>query len=147
MKKLYILLILSIAFSGFSFSQCNDQLVSICAMGSGDGATYIKDFKVRLKKAKKNENPPVARYSVVLNKNTVYRFSVCSATEFEGKAIIQLYDNESLLGTNFNMATGKEYPSFDFYCKKSGMYTIYMSFKEGKEGCAAGILSFIGKEY
>ncbi|HBF87207.1 MAG TPA: hypothetical protein DDX39_01095 [Bacteroidales bacterium] len=112
-----------------------------------EGATYIKDFKVRLKKAKKNENPPVAKYSVVLNKNTVYRFSVCSATEFEGKAIIQLYDKESMLGSNYNMATGKEYPSFDFYCKKSGIYDVFMSFKGGAEGCAAGILSFVGKEY
>lgn len=146
MKKIILLTVFALMFGGFSYSQCNDQLVNLCAM-STDGATYIKDFKARMKKAKKNEPAPVAKYSVVLNKNTVYRFNVCNATEFAGKAIIQLYDAESMLGSNYNVATGKDYASFDFYCKKSGIYQVFMSFKGGEEGCAAGILSFVGKEY
>jgi hypothetical protein len=129
-----------------SIAQCNDQLLSVCALDNG-GATYIKDFKVRLKKGKKNQPAPVAKYQVALSKNTNYRFNACNATEFPGEAIIQLYDSDQLIGSTYNMTTGKNYKGFDFYCKKSGVYNVFISFKEGEEGCAVGILSFVGKDY
>ncbi|PLX12900.1 MAG: hypothetical protein C0594_01905 [Marinilabiliales bacterium] len=130
---------------GSLFAQCNDELVNICALDIGE-ATYLKDFKVRLKKAKKGKPAPVARYSVVLNKGTHYRFSVCNAQEFEGEAILQLYDNDKLIGSTFNVATGKTYKAFDFICRKSAVYHLFFSYKEGKEGCSVGILSFVTRQ-
>lgn len=147
MKTFNIFIIIIFTFiSNNSFSQCNDQLVNVCALDN-NGATYIKDFKVKLKKAKKKEAAPVAKYQVALSKNTTYRVNSCNATEFAGEAIVQLFDAEQMLGSTYNMATGKNYKGFDFYCKKSGVYNIYISFKDGEEGCAVGILSFVGKEY
>lgn len=146
MKKYIVLTIaLSFVLSIGAFAQCNDELVNMCALDVGD-ATYLKDFKIRLKKGKKNKPAPVARFSVVLNKGTHYRLSVCDAQEFEGEVILQLYDNDKLLGSTYNVATGKSYKQFDFVCKKSAVYHLFYSFKEGEEGCSVGILSFVNKE-
>ena len=146
MKKIiFVILIPLFAINTHIFAQCGDELVDICVSKLGTSCTYLKEFKIKLKKAKKNEPAPVARFSVVLNKGTHYRFSVCSAEEFEGKAVIQLYDTSRLLGSSYNMATGKLYDGFVFVCKKTSAYHLFFSFKEGKEGCAVGILSMVKK--
>lgn len=143
-----IIIVFLIGFLVFSFknevnAQCNEQLVNNCALSVGDNATYLKDFKVKLKKAKRNSPPPVARFSVVLNKGTHYRFTLCNANDYEGEGVIQLYDAQRLLGSTINMKTGQEYKSFDFLCKKSAIYQVFISFKGGKEGCCVGILSMV----
>lgn len=147
MKKLLIPFILLFAFVGWnkeSKAQCNDQLVNKCALGVGDNATYIRDFKARLKAARRRGgSAPIAQFTVVLNKGTHYRFTVCNAKEFEGEAVLQLYDNNNMLGTTFDYARGKDYKAFDFMCRKTATYKVFITFKEGKEGCAAGILSIV----
>ena len=146
MKKIiFVILIPLFAINTHIFAQCGDELVDICVSKLGTSCTYLKEFKIKLKKAKKNEPAPVARFAVVLNKGTHYRFSVCNAEEFEGKAVIQLYDTSRLLGSSYNMATGKLYDGFVFVCKKTSAYHLFFSFKEGKEGCAVGILSMVKK--
>ncbi|MBU0763547.1 MAG: hypothetical protein KJ607_01795 [Bacteroidetes bacterium] len=144
MKKLLFTILASFAISLGAIAQCNDELINICALDIGE-ATYLKEFKVRLKKAKKGKPAPVARFSVVLNKGTRYRFSVCNAQEFDAEAILQLYDSDRLLGSTFNVATGKTYKHFDFVCNKSAVYHLFFSFREGKEGCSVGILSFVNQ--
>ncbi|MFC2104077.1 hypothetical protein ACFLS4_01835 [Bacteroidota bacterium] len=124
------------------FAQSGQELVDICGMVAGD-ATYLKDFQVKLEAAKPGEEPPTARHSVVLSKNTKYRFSLCNSKDFQGEAIIQLYDNNRLLGTNYIVATGKSYPTFDFKCTTTGVYHIWVEFKEGKQGLAIALLSFV----
>jgi hypothetical protein len=146
MKTYIIIIAVLIAGINLVSAQCNEELLNVCAMDNG-GATYIKDFKVKLKKGKKNQPAPVAKYQVALSKNTNYRFNACNANEFPGEAVIQLYDFDQMIGSTYNMSTGKNYKGFDFYCKKSGVYNVFISFKEGEEGCAVGILSFVGKEY
>jgi hypothetical protein len=37
------------------------------------------------------------------------------------------------------------FDSFDFQCDKTGVYHVFIAFKEGKSGNAIGILSFIKK--
>ncbi|MBI4647941.1 MAG: hypothetical protein HY738_15470 [Bacteroidia bacterium] len=144
-KIKFLILALLMAYKFDAFSQCNDELINICALDIGE-ATYLKEFKVRLKKAKKGKPAPVARFSVVLNKGTHYRFTTCNAKEYDGEVILQLYDADRLLGSTYNVQTGKMYKAFDFICRKSAVYHLFFSYKEGKEGCSVGILSFVNKE-
>lgn len=129
-------------FSLGGFAQCGDELVDDCASDIGE-ATYLKDFKIQLEKAEKNQPVPVHRVSVVLNAGTTYKFSVCNAPEYEGAAIIQLYDSNRLLGSSLNLTNGKLMKEFMMQCSKTGVYYMFVSFQEGKEGCAAAILSYV----
>jgi len=128
-----------------AFTQSEDALVKACSAAAGEEATYLKDFIVKLDASAAGEKYPTAKYSMVLSKNTEYKFSICSAPESQGKGIIQLFDSSRLLGSSFNAATGKEYPGFNFKCQKTGVYHVFISFQEGKTGKAVGILSFIQK--
>lgn len=143
-KFAYIFTVLLALCSFGANAQCGDELVNDCASDL-DGATYLKDFRVQLEKAPTNAPAPVKRISVVLNKGTTYKFSVCDAAEYDGQSIIQLYDADQLLGSTLNMATGKVYDNFELVCSKTGVYYVFISFKDGKEGCAAAILSYMNQ--
>jgi len=147
-KYLYILIIptLLILSTNNVKAQCNSSLVTVCSAKLGSDATYLKELKARLKPRQKGQQKPVARFSLLLNKGNHYRFNICNATEFDSKAILQLYDKTKLLGTSYFAKTGKHYPYFDFICPKTGVYKVLMSFEDGKEGCAVGILSLIKKK-
>ena len=126
-------------------AQSGQELVDICSMVAGKDVTYLKDFQVKLDAAKPGEEPPTSRFSVVLSKNTQYRFTICNSKDYSGQGILQLYDNNRLLGTNFVVATGKSYPYFDFKCTTTGVYHIFVTFKEGEQGLAVTMLSFVKK--
>ena len=136
--------ILLIGNSNKLFAQSGQELVDICGMVAGD-ATYLKDFQIKLDAAKPGEEPPQARYSIVLSKKTEYLFSICNSKDYAGEAIFQLYDNNRLLATNYIVATGKSYPKVTFKCSTTGVYHIFISFKEGEQGLAVALLSFVKK--
>ncbi len=146
MRNIYIIYalfaIILLGNSNKLSAQSGQELVDICGMIAGD-ATYLKDFPIKLDAAKVGEEQAKARHSLVLSKNTQYRFSICNSKDYPGEAIIQLYDNNRLLGTNYIVATGKSYPSFDFKCTSTGVYHIFISFKEGEQGLAVALLSFV----
>ncbi len=125
-------------------AQDNVQLVAQCA-GSAGNVTYLKDFVVKLDAGTPGGKAPTAKYSMVLSKNTMYRFSICTAPNSDGEGVLQLYDMNNLLGSTFIVNTGKDFPFFDFKCQKTGVYHIFISFKDGKPGEAVGILSFVKK--
>ena len=128
-------------------AQCNQKVVYNCATNNGN-AIYLRDFNAKLKKSKKNGPPPVAKFSVVLNKGTHYRFNLCNPPGFENRAVLYLYSSNKLLTSTFNKAQDKDYNQFDFICRKTATYYVFISYKEGKKekkGCAVGILSFVGK--
>jgi len=147
MKNTYIVFIL-FAFlllgSNTLKAQSGQELVDICGMVAKE-ATYLKDWPVKLDAAKPGEEQPRSRLSLVLSKNTQYRISVCNSKDLPGEAIVQLYDNNRLLGTNHIVATGKNYPYFDFKCSRTGVYHIFITFKEGEQGLAVTLLSFVQK--
>jgi len=148
MKKYIILLLVpafTVFFSNEAKAQCNSSLVTVCSAKLSDDATYLKELRARLKAHQKGQQKPVARFSLLLNKGNHYRFNVCNAQEFDSQAILQLYDKGKLLGTSFFAKTNKHYPSFDFICPKTGVYKVLISFEDGKEGCAVGILSLVKK--
>jgi hypothetical protein len=126
-----------------SFAQCNDQLLDT-SLGAIEKFTYLKDFKVRLKKSKKTK-PAVAQYTVVLSKGTKYRFSTANASEFDGKLIFDLFDDSGLVVSSYDKTNNKSYSVVDITCKKTGRYYVAFYFTEGKEGCGVGVLSFMNK--
>lgn len=144
MKKFAIILSLLIS-TALLKGQDNDILVAQCAASAGENVTYLKDFIVELDAATPGEKPPQAKYSMVLSKNTMYRLTICTAPDSEGEGIVQLYDMSTLLGSSFMVSTGKSYPGFNFKCQKTGVYHVFISFKDGKPGKAVGILSFVEK--
>ncbi len=146
MRKL--LFLLAIAFVGSNLSlraQSAAALVDICRSSAGNDATYLKDFPVELESARANEKAPQAKFSMVLSKNTRYRFSICSSETSEGRGMIQLYDENRLQGSSYNPTTGKEFHMFDFNCTKTGVYHVFITMIEGKAGSAVCILSFVEK--
>jgi hypothetical protein len=125
------------------FSQIPGSFIEQCATSAGEDATYLKDFVVTLNETQPNERQPVARYPLVLSKNNIYRFSVCTAPGSEGKAIIELYESNKLIYSSYIKQTGEENNPFNFLCSKTGIYHVFISFLDGKKGEAVGILSYV----
>ena len=120
------------------------QLTAQCAANAGD-VMYLKDFVVKLDQGTPGGAPPTARFALLLSKNVVYRFSICTAPNSEGEAVLQLYDMNTMLGSTYISSTGKDFPFFDFKCQKTGVYHVFISFKEGKAGEGVGIMSYVKK--
>jgi hypothetical protein len=139
-----ILALFTFALSDLIQAQDVSQLTAQCAANAGD-VMYLKDFVVKLDQGTPGGAPPTARFALLLSKNVVYRFSICSAPSSDGEAVLQLFDMNTLLGSTFISATGKDFPFFDFKCQKTGVYHVFISFKEGKAGEGVGIMSYVKK--
>lgn len=145
MKKLIIYVAFTLfAFSGSSYAQDISQLAAQCAGNAGD-VMYLKDFVVKLDQGVPGGAPPTARFALLLSKGVVYRFTVCTAPNSEGEAVLQLFDQNTLYGSTYNSATGTEYSRIDFKCQKTGVYHVFISFKDGKAGEGVGIMSYVKK--
>jgi hypothetical protein len=143
LKKLFTVLFLVIGVAATQpnlKAQCNDQLL---ASGAEllEKYTYLKDFRVRLKKGKKNEIPEI-RQSIILSKGTKYRLVSADAEEFPGKLIVSLFNSSGLVASNYDPGSKKFFSGIDFTCKQSGLYYVVMSFEDGKEGCGVAVLGF-----
>ncbi|MDA3891329.1 MAG: hypothetical protein PF517_06640 [Salinivirgaceae bacterium] len=117
----------------------SDELVNVCALGIGN-ATYLKDYKVKLSAS--SVSPPSAKFNVILNKGTMYKITACNAEGYAGEAVIELKENATTLGSNLR-TDGTFVKAVGFQCQKTGMYSINVLFKDGKEGAAVVILSYI----
>lgn len=135
--KILSVLLLSLTIN-HAFAQ-SDDLVNVCALGIGNNATYLKDFKVKLP-----ANSTPQKFSVILNKGNLYKFVVCNAEGYEGKAVIQLAEANNVLVSNLK-PDGTFAEAVGFSCSKTGMYNILCSFKNAKEGAAVVIMSYVTK--
>lgn len=146
-KKYILFVIFIVAFICFpdfvAKAQSSSKLAEFCASSAGDDATYLKDFVIELDATGAEGKTPEQRFTMVLSKNTEYRFTVCNAEGSSGKAILQLYDMTKMYVSTYNQATGQTYPSFNFQCQKTGAYHLIVSFMDGKKGSAVAIVSFI----
>jgi hypothetical protein len=140
----FIILFIATSFASTSHAQDISQLTAQCAANAGD-VMYLKDFIVKLDAGTPGGAPPTARFALLLSKSVVYRFSICTAPNSEGEAVLQLFDMNTLLGSTFISVTGKDFPYFDFKCQKTGVYHVFISFKEGKAGEGVGVLSYVKK--
>lgn len=141
-KFLFIVFLFAVVVDFHGYSQCNAKLVDI-AVGQNRGATYLKDFRVKLPAAQKGKPMPIARFKIMLNSGNHYRFNVAKAQEFQGVPIIQLYEGKKLLGTSYLASKDKDFKMFDFLCSKTTTYELIITFKDGKAGCAVAVLSLV----
>ncbi len=147
MKRLLIIpfaFIMICSFSRTASAQDPSELVGQCAFNVGNNTTYLKDYVVKLPEANSQDNIPTHKNTAILLKNTHYRLTVCNSDNSEGQGGIHLYNNGKKIASSITQ-NGKIYRSFDFQCNKTGSYQIWISFKDGKEGFAVGILSLVNK--
>jgi hypothetical protein len=134
------LLLLSALASG---QPATDDLVSSCVLSAGDNTTYLKDFRVQLPEAASDAATPVYKANMYLMKNMKYRFSVCDAPESKGELVVTIHDQGKELISSYSQGSGKIYQSVDFFCNKTGLYTLWYSFREGKQGSGVGVVCMI----
>jgi hypothetical protein len=147
MRKKYsilisLLLILLIS-ERYCLAQSSSKLAEFCAASAGDDATYLKDFVIELDAAGADGKAPEQRFTMLLSKNTEYRFTICNAEGSSGKAILKLFDVARLYVSSYNEATGQSYPSVNFQCQKTGAYHLIINFMDGKKGSAVAVVSFV----
>lgn len=118
------------------------ERVQACAEKAGEGAIYLKEFVVSLPKAEKDQAPPVYRQAVILRGNNIYRFNLCHE---KGHAIIRIYDSSNMVISSYDTRQDKDFNPINFLCRKTGQYTIFINFKDGKAGEAIGIMSHVMK--
>jgi len=140
MKKILILTFLGIILGLNGLHAQSDELVNSCALNIGN-ATYLKDFKYKMPQSAVKP-PPSTKNSVVMNKGTIYKFSVCNADGYEGKLVFELYDGPNKLISNLK-PDGTISDAAGFSCMKNGVYSINAYFQDGKEGAAVLVMSFI----
>lgn len=143
-SRILILSSVLILINAFANGQAaTDDLVISCMMGTGENTTYLKDFRIKLPGAVADATVPVYKANMYLMKNMKYRFSVCNAPGSEGELVITIYDQGKELISSFNKSTGRQYNSIDFICNKTGLYSLWYDFKNGKPGSGVGVVSMI----
>jgi hypothetical protein len=143
-----IVLILAVLFLSASYSvkvqaQTEAQKVELCSKMAGKDASYLKDFTADLPATKSNEKTQSYKFSLLLQKSTRYRITICTDDDSPGRGYVQLFDKEKMLGSSYNPQTGKEYKSFEFDCQKADAYHFFVQFVDGKAGKAIVILSYV----
>ncbi len=141
MKKVLNVILLLLMAKSFAYSQCNQTLVTNCCHNISSTSVFLQQYRAKLGAAKSKTDLPVARFSVLLSKGNTYRLDICSALDFEGEAILQLYDGNKLVASTYQASSKTDFKAFEFYCSKTAIYKIYISFLDGKPGCAVGVLS------
>ncbi len=143
-KLFYIILLFVFLFLGKNnlYGQCGLALKDVVLKEIGN-ATYLKDFRVRLEEGKNTSKPPSEEFTILLNKGTHYRFNIKADSTCVDQVILKLYDFNRFYGSNYDQADGTSYEFFDFFCAKTQVYYLAISFSQAKPGCAAAIVSFV----
>ena len=144
MKKIIfgIIFILSAGMSGL-YAQCDEAVMQQALKDMGD-SQYIKDFKIDLIRPKKDAKTVAVTFKVILNSRSHYKFTMANSPSNAEEVIMQLYDGDRLLVSNFE--GGKMYKAAEFVCRTTKAYDLKFSFKSGEEGCSAAVLSLV-KQY
>ncbi len=124
-------------------AQDQQEMVTDCALSIDGNTTYLKDFVIKLPKSTDQGNIPVHKENIYLMKKQRYLFTQCNANDSEGELTIELYDANNLISSSINKNNGRVYSSVEFSCNKTGLYTIWYSFKDGKKGTGVGIVSLL----
>lgn len=140
--KLILLLVILLNLSAINSAQaqCGQVLRDEMLTEIGE-ATYLKDFRVRLEEGNPKK-PPAKEFAILLNKGTHYRLNIKADKDLDDKPILKLYDYTKYYGSSF--MDGEHYDKFDFFCAKTQVYYLSISFADAKEGCAAAVVSFVG---
>jgi len=131
-----------LSITKYTSAQCDQALIDNCASGS-ENLKYIKHFRIRFAESKNEKNRSEGKFTIMLSKGSHYRFSVCNDPSKPGATIMELANDFSKFGGNYNDVDNKEYKAFDFLCTKTGPYYLSMFFKDGKEGCGVCVISLV----
>lgn len=143
-KKSFSTIAFATLFVLLSFSevraQCGDELMDACHSHLGD-ARYIRSFPVQHSAQRRDPASEVSKYYVVLNSGTKYKIFACNDETKPGEVIFSLYRGGQLIATSYSYESEKHFPFIKYTCNMSGKYNLRFSFKDGKKGCAVGVLS------
>jgi hypothetical protein len=121
----------------------NDPLMSKCLLSAGSTAKYLKDLRIQLGQAA-SESEFRYKENMSLWKNTIYRFTICTADDSKGQLIMNIMDETNkIILSSIDKNTGTIYPFVDLVCNKSGIYQIYFDFTEQQAGSGVTIVSMI----
>lgn len=120
-------------------SQCGNELMDR-GKEKLKGTTYIRDFKVLLKKSKKSR-PFVVNYSVKLQKGCVYRFVAEADVANKKPLIVSLADDHRQYASNYDNKENKDKGGFEFLCQKTQIYYLSCFYKDGAAGCGVVLMS------
>jgi len=123
-----------------SLAQCDDSVKRQALQRMGD-SQYIKDFSISLSKKPNEVKTGMIRFNVLLNSRNHYRFNVVNGPANSEQIVMQLFDQDRLLVSNFE--NGQLFPAFDFVCRTTKVYQLVFSFPAGVEGCAEAVLSLV----
>lgn len=123
------------------FAQCNYQLVEEAAQMAGSNTVFLRDFKVRLSEATMDEPLPTGRFPVYLNEGVNYRFTIANADSVNRGTNVELVRRGQVYVSNSGSESNLN--KFDFACERSATYQLQINFGQGKEGCAAVVMSLI----
>lgn len=141
MKRL-IFISIFLAIGLLANAQCDNNLVEKAKSKMTNNERFLKELKIELKEASIDDPAPVARFSINLVKETKYRLRIENdSIKHKSTGIIKLYDDDRLLGISYVDQTDTYYPFFDFNCTSSGIYHVFVTFKDGKAGCAVVAIS------
>ena len=144
MKKYFFNIIILLSVAAFSVqAQCDESVRKAALQEMGD-AQYIKDFSITLTKNPNESTTGMVKFNVLLNSRNHYKFNVANGAFNPDDVIMQLYDKDKLLSSNFE--SGKKYKGFEFICRATKVYQLVFSFSGGDEGCAEALLSLV-KQY
>ena len=124
-------------------AQCGEAVKKIALQEMGD-SQYIKDYSVELIKNTGELKTGQVKFNVLLNSRNHYKFNVVNGRSNSSEIIMQLYDKDKQLASNYD--SGKMYKAFEFVCRTTKVYQLVFSIQGGEEGCAEAALSLV-KQY
>lgn len=141
--KIIITLILFLSLPLLAFSQCGEKLVEAAMAQSGADAIFVREFNVKLSKGTVKNPLPLAKYNVYLKAETRYRFNILADQQQGLEAVLQLFHEGQLQGSTQDGDSPSDKNMFNFTASKTGSYQVIISFRDGKAGCGAGIMSLL----
>lgn len=141
MKKVIFSFLLALGVATFNApAQCGEAVKKLALQEMGD-SQYIKDYSVELIKNTGEVKTGQVKFNVLLNSRNHYKFNVVNGRLNSSEIIMQLYDKDKLLASNYE--GGKMYKSFQFICRATKVYQLVFSIQGGEEGCAEAALSLV----
>ena len=140
-----ILLLLVLPLMGFVRDKCNYDKMYEELTKKLKKYTVLKDYRLYMKKNKSLDAGDYQYFTIPLNRGVKYKFVALNSDDYDGKLIINLYNNpqkEFLFATTLTQGTGVIRESLEFKCQSTGNFCIGCYFLDGVEGCAIAISAF-----
>lgn len=142
---LKFIIFLIIPLMGFKKDKCNSDALYEQVVVKLKKFTVLKDYRIYMKKKKKLTLDDYEYFIIPLNRGVVYKFQAISSPDFDGKLVINLYNNpqkEFMFATTLSQGTKTVKESIEFKCQSTGNFCIGYYFLDGSEGCGVAVSAF-----